>query len=238
MPPSATTLRLIRLVYVILGRPSQQKLPYKDVEALLQTASIEVIRAIASNPNNSHFSSLMALVSVNDGDFLPKHEGPPGIPLIVPFPGAEPRAGIPADPDEIDSYKNDLTTGSYSALYSGAVDAVGVAYNEATAMGRVSPTACRYSIVNGQIRFTGETCQIPLVQIDTSNPAAVVDQVPADYEPSILRLVISWLGQPWDKFYPICVRMAREAREDLAAIRAGNPTVPPLNTTMMLQKAS
>lgn len=238
MPPSATTLRLTRLVYVVLGRPSQQKLPYKDVEALLGTASTEVLKAVASNPLNSYFSSLMTLVTVANGAFLPQHEGEPGIPLIVPYPGAEARSGIPADPDEIDSYRHDIVNGSYRALYSGAADAQAVAYNEATKLGRVSPTACRYSIVNGRLTFTGDTCQVPLVQLPASTPGAAIDQVPGSYEPTTLRLVLSWVGQPWDKFYPICVRMALEARDDLAAIRAGKPTVPPFSATMMAQKMS
>jgi hypothetical protein len=239
MPPSATTLRLVRLVYVVLGRPSQQKLPYKDVEALLGTASKEVIKAVASDPNNSYFSSLATLVTVSNGDMLPQYEGQPGVPLIVPYPGAEARSGIPADPDEIDSYRHDIVTGpGYKALYSGSVDAKAVAYNAQTKGGRVSPTACRYSIVNGQIKFTGDTCQIPLVQVDISNAAGAVDQVPSAYEPTTLRLAIGWLGQPWDKFYPICLRMALEARNDLAAIRAGARAVPPLSPTMMAQKAS
>ena len=237
--PSATALRLLRLVYVVLGRPSQQKLPYKDVLALLGTASVEVLKAVASNPNNSYFSSLTELVDVANGAQLPAYEGEPGIPLIVPFPGAEPRAGIPADPDEIDSYRHDLVTGPYRALYSGSVDAKAVACDAPTKLGRVSPTACRYSIVNGRLTFTGDTAQVPIVKpFDSSDPNTAVDQVPSAYEPSVLRLVLSWVGQPWDKFYPICLRMEVEARNDLNLIRAGKPVVPPFSPTMMAQKLS
>jgi hypothetical protein len=213
-------------------------LPYKDVEALLGTAALEVIKAVANDPTNSYFGSLTTLVDVTNGSFLPQYEGEPGIPLIVPYPGAEPRSGIPADPDEIDSYREDLVTGPYRALYSGAVDAQAVAYNAPTAMGRVSPTACRYSIVNGQIKFTGDTAQIPLVQLGVTDGPSAIAKVPTAYEPTLLRLVISWCGQPWDKFYPICLRMALEANQDLAMIRAGKPMVPPISPTVLAQKAT
>jgi len=225
MPTTPEEDRVLRTVYIILGRPSQQKLPYKDVLALQTLASMQILRLIASNPNHPYFSSLMTLVDVNDGDFLPKHEGSPGVPMIVPYPGGEARSGILADPDDIDSYKHDITTGKYRALYSGAVDQQAVAYNEQTKGGRISPTACRYSFKNGQFHFTGDSAKVPLVQIDRDTAASLV---PEDYEPTAVRLVISWLGKPWDKFYPICLRFAQEVREDLRLIAAGSMQVQPL----------
>jgi hypothetical protein len=226
MPPTRNE-QIRRVVYMILGRPSQQRLHYRDVDTLVIQAAKQVLRTIVSNPNHPYLSSLMQLVTIGDGEFLPKHEGEPGIPLIVPFPGAEPRAGIPADPDEIDSYKNDLTSGpGYKAIYSGAVDQRPVACNEATAKGRVSPTACRYSIKDGLFRFTGDSAQVPLIIFDTA--ADPTTQVPTEYDPALLRLAISWMGQPWDKFYPICVRFAQESREDLRMIAAGSRKVNPI----------
>jgi hypothetical protein len=228
MAPPTRTEQIRRLVYIILGRPSQQRLPYRDVDALIVQASKQVLRLIVSNPGHPYLSSLMQLVTVEDGDFLPKHEGMPGVPMIVPFAGAEPRAGIKADPDEIDSYKYDLVTGpGYKALYSGAVDQKPVAYNEATAKGRVSPTACRYSLKDGRFTFTGASAQVPLIIFD-ADETDPTEQVPTEYDPALLRLAISWMGQPWDKFYPLCVRFEREVREDLRLIAAGSLNVQPL----------
>ena len=212
----------------------------RSAEAVTQArieATMEVLRAIASNPDNSYYSSLTKLVDVENGDFLPAHEGEPGIPLIIPYPGAEPRSGIPADPDEIDSYMYDITTGPYRALYSGAVDAQAVAYNEQTKGGRISPTSCRYSIINGQIKFTGDSIQIPLVQIDPST-GDVSDMVPALFEPLIVKLAIPKLVKEGDNLSVYAAAYEKAGYIDLASIRAGTNKVSPLATVMMAQKAS
>jgi|SRR5580765_1744855 len=215
---------------------SKRRSPEAVTQARIE-ATMEVMRAIASNPQSSYFGSLATMVTVENGDFLPAHEGEPGIPLIIPYPGAEPRSGIPADPDEIDSYMYDITTGPYRALYSGAVDAQAVAYNEQTKGGRISPTACRYSIINGQIKFTGDSVQVPLVQLDP-DAADFSDKVPTIFEPLIVKLAIPKLVKEGDNLSVYAAAYERAAYIDLASIRAGSNQISPLSTIMLAQKAS
>lgn len=82
-----------------------------------QQAALEVLRAISTNSNHGYYGDLSALVTVAHDAFLPAHDGEIGTPRIVPFPGATARDGIPADPDEIDSYR--LNPESYTGALTG-----------------------------------------------------------------------------------------------------------------------
>src|SRR6266403_685886 len=111
--PSADPIRVIAQVYALLGRPDQQTLPINDVHGARVDAGMKILKAIASDPQSGHFGSLSTLVTLTNNSFLPAHDGKPGIPQIIPFAGANARAGVPAKPDEIDSFREspELFTG-------------------------------------------------------------------------------------------------------------------------------
>lgn len=92
-----------------------------------QQSCLEVLGAITTNPEHGYFGDLAALVTVAHNSFVPAHDGEIGTPKIVPFLGAAQRDGIPSDPDEIDSYRND------PASYTGAVDGIVTAHDQPTA---------------------------------------------------------------------------------------------------------
>ncbi len=90
-------------------------------------AALEVLGAIATNPEHGYYGDLATLVTVAHNAFLPAHDGEIGTPKIVPFQGASARDGIPADPDEIDSYRNN------PASYTGSLDGIVVPHDQPTA---------------------------------------------------------------------------------------------------------
>lgn len=213
---------VVASIYFYLGRPSQRKLNYRDVHAARIAAGMEVLKAIASNPQQSYFASLTTLVTVAHDAFLPGHDGEPGIPVIVPFDGAAAREGIPADPDEIDAYRSDIAD---TPLYTGALDGQPVAHDQASPSGRISPIACRYSLVNGRLKFTGFSAQVPLVQLTR----AMADTgIPENYEPTIVRLAIAKIvttGSEYSNFARLC---GIEGQQDLIEIAGGAMRVRPV----------
>lgn len=80
-------------------------------------SSLEVLEAISKNPQHGYFGELSSLVDVLHNSFLPAHDGEIGIPQIVPFEGATARDAIKADPDEIDSFRNNPA--SYTGAHTG-----------------------------------------------------------------------------------------------------------------------
>lgn len=193
-------------------------------------SGMEILRAIAGNPQHGDFGSIATLIAVNHNQFLPAHDGEPGIPQIVPFAGADPREGIPADPDEIDSYRGDLTA---SPIYSGALDGQSVAH-DAAAVGRISPTSCRYSMVNGYFKFTGLSAQVPLIQLTR----AMADTgVPENYEPTIVKLSIPKLVKEGDNLAQYASQYAADGKQDLIEITGGAMRVRPLPNIVIGQKA-
>jgi hypothetical protein len=67
--------------------------------------------------------------------------------------------GIPADPDEIESYRSN-TKGVFGDLFGQG----SVAHDEPTSDGFPSPLSLRYSTDNGVLKFTGAACFIPMIQ--------------------------------------------------------------------------
>lgn len=92
-----------------------------------QQAALEVLSAISTNPQHGYFGELSSLVSVNHNDFLPAHDGEIGTPKIIPYQGATARDGIPADADEVDSYRNN------PASYTGAIDGIVIEHDQPNA---------------------------------------------------------------------------------------------------------
>jgi hypothetical protein len=220
--PSASVQRVVAQIYALLGRPGLQKLPPDDVKAARIAAGMEILRAIAGNPLHSDYGSLITLVTVAHNAFLPAHDGEPGIPVIIPFDGADARDGYPADPDQIDSWRADVAD---SPLYSGALDGTQAGHNQQS-NGRMSPVACRYSIAAGRFKFTGLSAQIPLIQLTRT----MADTgVPENYEPTIVRLSVPRLVKPNEPFYQLAREMGADGKQDLVEIMGGAMKVRPLS---------
>lgn len=218
--------RVVAEIYSILGRPGQAVLPREDVHAARVHAGMDVLRAVAQNPRNSYFGSLATLVTLTHNSFLPAFDGEPGIPLIVPYSGAQAIDGIPATPSEIDSYRSDPT----SSVYTGARDGVRVAH-DASDSGLPSPVSCRYAIVGGRFKFTGYSAQIPLIQLTRT----MADTgVPENYEPTVVKLSIPRLVKPDNPLYQMYAALGSQ---DLSLIQRGEMQVPPLPVIEAAQKA-
>lgn len=194
-------------------------------------SGMEILRAIARNPQHGYYGPLSVLTTVAHNAFLPVHDGEPGVPLIVPYSGAAAREGRPRSPDQIDSYRNDL---SASPIYSGALDGAQVAHNQADADGRPSPVSCLYSLVNGRFKFTGHTAQIPLVQLTR---AMADTAVPETYEPTLVKLSIPRLTKEGDNLAEISERFRAWGQEDLLQIEGGAMKIRPVPNVVLAQRA-
>lgn len=218
----ADPIRVRADIYALLGRPSMQTLPPKDVDAARIASGMEILRAVSRNTGHGFYGAMTTLVTVANNAYLPAHDGEPGIPVIVPFLGAAAREGIPADPDEIDAYRNDSLT---RPSFSGTLDGVAIPHDQADADGKMAPTALRYSLVNKRLKFTGLTCQVPLVQISR----AMADSgVPENYEATIVKLSLLRLVQPGNQYYQRALGYAAEGHNDLIEIQNGSMNVKPV----------
>lgn len=184
-----------------------------------RSSAYEVLRAVASYPEGGYFGELAELVEVEHDDFLPGHDGEPGIPQIIPFDGATARAGIPADPDAIDSYREDPL-----GLYTGALG-VATAHDQPDANGMPSPVSCRYSIVSDFFKFTGLSAAIPLIVI-TDEKAD--EKVPLSLAPTVVKLSIPKLVKEGDNLYLYSREYYAMGQEDLIGIMGGMMKVRPI----------
>lgn len=218
----ADPIRVRADIYALLGRPSLQALPVKDVDAARIASGMEILRAISRNTAHGSYGAVTALVTVANNAYLPAHDGEPGIPVVVPYDGAAAREAIPADPDEIDAWRNDSTT---RPSFTGGLDGVAIPHDQVDADGKMSPLACRYSLVNKRLKFTGLTCQVPLVQLTR----AMADTgVPENYEPTVVRLSLIRLVKPGNEFYQRALGYAAGGRDDLLEIQNGSMNVKPV----------
>lgn len=208
--------RMNAQIYAVLDRPGFVELPKGDVDAARIDSGMAVLKAIAANPTNGNFGPLATLVSIGHNQFLPSHIGNPGIPLIVPFAGADAREGVLAEPQEIDSYR------ANPAGYTGGLDGVVVPHDQKDASNNPSPLACRYSIVQGRFKFTGLTAQLPLVQLTRQMADTGVPDV---YEATIVKLSILKLVKPSSEFFGIARAYDLLGREDLVEIQGGKVMV-------------
>jgi hypothetical protein len=207
---------------------SAGKAIYSD-EAVTQArieSGTEILRAIASNPQHGDHGSLAALVTVAHNAFVPAHDGEPGIPIIVPFSGGTAIDGVPATPDEIDSYRLDPAT------YTGQDDGASVAH-DASSGGLPSPISARYSIVNGRFKYTGYSAQIPLIQLTRSMADTGVPDV---YEPTLVKLSIPKLLKEGDNLSEIVALFAQAGQQDLVEIASGERIVSPIPDVATAQK--
>lgn len=228
----ANVQAVVAKVYAALGRPSQQKLPARDVHASRVEAGFEILRAIAANPQNGHYGPLSELVAVAHDDQLPAHDGEMGIPVITLFDGGPVVAGKPADPDEIDSWRSDVF-----GVYTGALDGVFVPHDQADAAGLPSQLAGFYSVVAGRFKFTGHSAEVPVVRLTREKAG---EQVPEVYEPTLVKLTIAGVLKGGRLPELVAAGAAYEAagREDLMLIKQGEAFVPPVPKIVLAQKTA
>lgn len=175
-------------------------------------AAMEIVGAIARNPQHGFFGDLAALVDVAHNAFVPAHDGDIGIPQITPFNGATARDGLVAKSIQIDSWRDN------PASYTGVLDGVSVPHDEADEDGRRSPLSCRWSIEAGLFKFTGVSAKIPMIIITETMSD---DKVPLGLSSAVVKLAIPKLVKPGDKLYLIAAADARDGRDDLLSIQEG-----------------
>lgn len=183
----------------------------------------EVLRAISRNSQSGYYAGLVELMPVEHNGKL-EYDGELGIPRIVPFAGAPPIEGFPADPDEIDSYRNDTDE---LRLYSE------VLHDQPDALGQRSAVAAKYSIVNGVFKFTGYSAEIPMIQL-TDEMADT--KIPANFAPTVIKLTPAKLVKEGDNLASIAGAYLQEGKNDLVEIEGGAREVKPLPNISIAQK--
>ncbi len=189
----------------------------EGITAAREESQLEVLRAIAGNPQSGDYGALVTDTAVAHDALLPAFEGDPGIPLIVPFDGAPARAGHPATPDQIDAWRLN------PEAYSGLIDGEEVEHNEADANGKMFPFACRYTIDNGRFKFTGFSAVIPLAIITRATA------VPEPLEPVVVKLSIPKLVKSGTPLYAIAMGYGVSGEKDQDEIRGTRkPKISPM----------
>lgn len=192
-----------------------------------QESALEVLGAIAMNPNHGYFGELSALVAhaYVDGEndvVLAAHDGEVGVPKIVPFADAIPRDGIWADPDQIDAWRQETED---RPRFTGALDGRGKPHSVADANGNMSPLACRYSIVSSRLKFTGYSCLVPMIIITTTMRDT---KIPIRLGPAVVKLSIPKLVKPGDVLYQIAGAYGAEGQRDRVEVASGAMSVRPV----------
>lgn len=194
--------------------------------------TLEVIKAIAGNAQHGFWGVLASEVTVAHNAFLPAYFGVHGLPQIMPAEdwNGEAMTGVEADPDEIDSWRNDNPT--VFSLHNRLCgdDAV---HNELDGEGLPSVNTGRYSLVNSQLKFTGYECTIPMVVYQESDCAT---KTPIFALPTIVKLAPLWNLKEGDNLNGIASTLVTAGQNDLDRIANGAVTVSPVSDVMEIQK--
>lgn len=191
-------------------------------------ATIEVVTAIAENRSHGYWGALAEMWEVDHNELLPPHLGEHGIPQISVSGYDEEIAGIPADPDDIDSWRND-TLGLHSRLCGETVP-----HDSVDSNGVPSHLAGKYSIVNSLVKFTGESCEIPIIRFDEARCAT---KTPEFALPTIVKLAPLWNLKEGDNLIGLASVLVEAGRADLERIRGGAMKVDPVSDVMKFQAA-
>lgn len=190
--------------------------------------TLEVVKAIARNPQHGLWGALAEYIDVEHNDLLPAHLGAHGIPQITLACGcSEERIGVEADPDEIDSYRND-SLGLHTRICGETV-----AHDCADSNGMPSPVAGYYSIVNGQLKFTGSSAEVPMIRFDEARAAT---HTPVIYLSTIVKLAPLFNLKEGDNLLGLAQILVSVGRDDLTAIEKGVLSVSPVSDVMDIQK--
>jgi hypothetical protein len=226
------------------GIVASKRRSHEAIEQARIESGMDILRAIASNPQNGYHGNLATLVTVTHNQKLPPFDGLPGIPLIqvyqvpdeLPLQKKDPKAtpdgpevaGVPADPDEIDSYR------LAPQIYTGGWGGEPTPHDQADPTDMPSEVAGLYAIVNGFFKFTGAAAKIPLITLtwDMANL-----QVPEAYEPTLVKLSIPKLVKEGDNLSAYASAYAQAGMIDLQEIRSGAENVSPIPDLATAQKA-
>lgn len=184
--------------------------------------TIEVIKAIAKNPQHGYWGALASQVEVEHDSFIKGFTGSVGIPQIQPFTGAKFQTGMKADPDEIDSYRND-EIGQFSKT----------PHNQKDANDMPSPVALYYSIVNSQVKFTGKVCTVPMIRLRDVNYDT---KLPFELIPTVLKLAVFYCLKEGDNLGQIAQPFYQMGMADLKEIESGRMSTPALADIAEIQK--
>lgn len=189
------------------------------VDLAVRSSGKQVLRAIAANAKHGSYGVLSRRIACNRDEFLPKHDGAIGIPLILPYEDAPRwRTGSETSPQQIDSYIDN------PAGYTGARDGIVIPHDEIGPGGQMSPLACKYSLINEYFKFTGFSAKIPMVQLDALIEADddwFLNLIPADLEDAVIKLSPSKLVKEGDVLFQIAGAYQQLGLTDLADISAG-----------------
>lgn len=211
----------------------------RSTQALLyavQLSGKQVLRAIAANAKHGSYGVLSRRIACNRDEFLPKHDGAIGIPLILPYENAPRwRTGSETSPQQIDSYIDN------PAGYTGARDGIVIPHDEIGPGGQMSPLACKYSLINEYFKFTGFSAEVPMVQLDALIAADAdwfLNLIPADLEDAVIKLSPSKLVKEGDVLFQIAGAYQQLGLTDLADISAGATRVskPPPPKQLVAQR--
>ena len=199
-------------------------------------ATMEICRAIAKNPQHGLWGVFARPVEIEHNSFLPAHEGAHGVPVIVlANSGGYERTGLPADPDEIDSYREDDIR-QFSKTPHDRLDG-----NDLP-----SELSGYYSIINNLLKFTGKYCSVPMIRLP--GYSAADDETPSDQNtywnehtpvfsiPTIIKLAPFYNLKEGDNLMGLAQTMYLEGQKDLRAIEGGAMTVSPVAPIAEIQK--
>lgn len=219
------------------------------IAAARRKATLEVVRAVAENPNHGLWKSLAEETEVQHDAFLPPYLGAIGVPQFeVQIGEGEPvvSAGLEERPELVDAYRND-PLGLFTGFMSIAPISADGAMTDLTSgyQGYPSRTACRYSIMNNRLKFTGAKCKIPLVPFVEPNgetPEVFNNYIDARtyklaaYFPTVVKLAMQYLIKEGDNLMPIALNLTNLGMRDLAGITSGKIRVEPLPAISELQR--
>jgi len=196
-------------------------------------AASRVFDAIGSNPAHPYWGLLSSSVAYNHGDVIAPYYGEIGDVLVVPVTGQTARIAMPADPDEIESYRLD-SLGTFTSFYGTAQ-----AHNAVNEAGVLPPTALKYSTSSGRFTCTGASGvirMIPIPQEDTSPTAGLnAEEYMADTKMPITlahlnaKLALPMLIKEGDNLFRTATYLGQLGEAELAAVKGGAIKVAPID---------
>lgn len=140
------------------------------VTAARRMAAIQIIDAIASNPNHSFWTEYATDVVVTHGSSIPSCYGQIGVPKIKRHATGEYETALPVSAAQIDSFRANVA-GTFSSPLVGRDDAP--AHDAEYPLGVPNPLSGKYSTENGVLKFTGYECKVPMVLAPQDGPRLI-----------------------------------------------------------------
>lgn len=191
--------------------------------------TMEVLRAIARNPQHGYWGKLAQYQPIAHGEFLPAHDGIHGVPQIQAFTDAPFLNALPADVDQIDAWRAD-GNGLHTRVLG-----FDVAHDQADFMGLPSSVAGFYNITNKVLSFTGSVCRIPLI---TLTEAMCNTHLPISLTATVVKLAPLFNLREADNLAQIASMLVGEGQKDLMRIEGGAMSVSPVSDVIKVQENS